>query len=125
VVSTPVARREQGNHQRGPGTVIAIALLGSALAATSCRAASHTTQERGGHPALGSAPTGVVEGKISSGGRIRYYRLFVPSHAFYTLADGGHSWPGGEPVPKVFGPTSTSLNATNKIWKFFISHERA
>jgi hypothetical protein len=37
----------------------------------------------------------------------------------YKLADGGKSWPGGQPVPDPLGPTSQSLDATKKIWHFF------
>jgi polyhydroxybutyrate depolymerase len=40
----------------------------------------------------------------------------------YKLADGGHSWPGGQPVPDPLGPTSQSLNATKKIWHFSKEH---
>ncbi len=42
----------------------------------------------------------------------------------YTLADGGHSWPGGKPVPQSFGPTSRSLDATGVIWRFFQTHPK-
>jgi polyhydroxybutyrate depolymerase len=43
----------------------------------------------------------------------------------YALADGGHSWPGGTPVPRYFGPTSRSLDATTVIWRFFEAHPHA
>jgi polyhydroxybutyrate depolymerase len=43
----------------------------------------------------------------------------------YTLADGGHSWPGGQPVPDRLGPTSQSLDASKMIWRFFKAHPRA
>jgi polyhydroxybutyrate depolymerase len=43
----------------------------------------------------------------------------------YKLADGGHSWPGGQPVPDPLGPTSQSLDATKKIWHFFKDHPHA
>jgi polyhydroxybutyrate depolymerase len=42
----------------------------------------------------------------------------------FKLADGGHSGPGGQPVPDRLGPTSKSLDATKKIWRFFRTHHR-
>ena len=39
---------------------------------------------------------------------------------FYTLAGGGHSWPGGEPLPEwITGPTSQAIDATRVMWEFF------
>jgi len=39
---------------------------------------------------------------------------------FYSIRDGGHTWPGGEPIPAwIAGPTSTELNATEQMWAFF------
>lgn len=41
----------------------------------------------------------------------------------YTVADGGHAWPGGEPLPRfIAGPTSTKIDATRVTWEFFKSH---
>jgi polyhydroxybutyrate depolymerase len=41
----------------------------------------------------------------------------------YTIRGGGHSWPGGKPLPEWFvGPTSTSVDATSVMWKFFREH---
>jgi len=41
----------------------------------------------------------------------------------YTLADGGHTWPGGERMPEWFvGRTSRSISATNIMWAFFRDH---
>lgn len=41
----------------------------------------------------------------------------------YTVVEGGHTWPGGGPVPEWFaGPTSTSVDATERIWAFFREH---
>jgi polyhydroxybutyrate depolymerase len=34
---------------------------------------------------------------------------------------GGHTWPGGTPVPTL-GPTSTDLSATDAMWTFFAAH---
>lgn len=41
----------------------------------------------------------------------------------YTIQGGGHSWPGGRPLPKwMVGPTSNSVDATAEMWKFFHEH---
>jgi len=36
----------------------------------------------------------------------------------YTIEDGGHTWPGGMPIPGV-GKTTNAINATEVLWKFF------
>jgi polyhydroxybutyrate depolymerase len=39
---------------------------------------------------------------------------------FYTLLAGGHSWPGGDPLPEwIVGYTSQDINATQVMWEFF------
>lgn len=41
----------------------------------------------------------------------------------YSLAAGGHTWPGGMPLPEWFvGPTSNSVNASQEMWSFFRDH---
>lgn len=41
----------------------------------------------------------------------------------YTVEGGGHSWPGGGPVPEWFvGPVSRSIDATSEMWAFFRAH---
>lgn len=38
----------------------------------------------------------------------------------YTIRGGGHTWPGGKPLPKLFfGRTSRDIDATSEMWKFF------
>jgi polyhydroxybutyrate depolymerase len=37
---------------------------------------------------------------------------------FHTIVGGGHTWPGGTPIP-VVGKTSGDINATEEMWKFF------
>ena len=39
----------------------------------------------------------------------------------YTIDGGGHTWPGGKPLPLV-GKTSTDLDATATMWAFFAAH---
>ena len=41
--------------------------------------------------------------------------------ALCTLEDGGHTWPGGLPIPPL-GKTSTDLNATEAMVSFFAAH---
>ena len=39
---------------------------------------------------------------------------------FYTIDGGGHSWPGGEPLPEwIAGSTTPDLDATRLMWDFF------
>jgi polyhydroxybutyrate depolymerase len=42
---------------------------------------------------------------------------------FYSIAGGGHSWPGGDPIPAwIVGRTSQSIDATRVMWEFFQTH---
>jgi polyhydroxybutyrate depolymerase len=42
---------------------------------------------------------------------------------FYTVTGGGHTWPGGDPIPSMIaGPTNTDVNATREMWAFFQAH---
>src|SRR5262249_29767014 len=38
-----------------------------------------------------------------------------------TVDMGGHTWPGGYPVPSL-GKTSTDIDATSVMWDFFSRH---
>ncbi len=41
----------------------------------------------------------------------------------YTIEGGGHTWPGGRPLPEWFvGSTIRDINATRVMWEFFIKH---
>ena len=41
----------------------------------------------------------------------------------YTIQGGGHTWPGGQPLPEwAVGPTSRSVDATAQMWAFFREH---
>jgi polyhydroxybutyrate depolymerase len=41
----------------------------------------------------------------------------------YTVQGGGHTWPGGKPLPKwLLGSTSSSIDATALMWAFFREH---
>lgn len=40
--------------------------------------------------------------------------------AFYAIQGGGHTWPGGVPMPSwLTGPTSQQVDATREMWRFF------
>ncbi|MBW6473769.1 MAG: hypothetical protein K0B14_11625 [Anaerolineaceae bacterium] len=42
---------------------------------------------------------------------------------FYIIDAGGHSWPGGDPLPQwIVGHTSDDINTTRTMWKFFFNH---
>jgi polyhydroxybutyrate depolymerase len=44
----------------------------------------------------------------------------------YTIQGGGHTWPGGTPLPKWFvGRTTRSIDATSLMWSFFSEHPLA
>lgn len=41
----------------------------------------------------------------------------------YTIRGGGHTWPGGQPLPEWFaGRTTRSIDASSEMWAFFRSH---
>jgi polyhydroxybutyrate depolymerase len=43
----------------------------------------------------------------------------------YTVEGGGHTWPGGKPLPEsVVGLTTREINATRVMWEFFLQHPR-
>ena len=45
------------------------------------------------------------------------------SVVLYTIKNGGHTWPGGGPLPEWYvGRTSTSIDATAVMWSFFHDH---
>jgi polyhydroxybutyrate depolymerase len=46
--------------------------------------------------------------------------------ALYSIVGGGHTWPGGEGLPRLFfGRTSHDLDANEVIWQFFQAHPLA
>ncbi|MBA3945795.1 MAG: hypothetical protein H0X37_14650 [Herpetosiphonaceae bacterium] len=40
----------------------------------------------------------------------------------YTINNGGHTWPGGMPLP-YFGLTTEDINASSLIWQFFAQYQ--
>jgi polyhydroxybutyrate depolymerase len=41
----------------------------------------------------------------------------------YTVKEGGHTWPGGVPIP-VVGKTTEAIDATEEMWRFFQGYKR-
>lgn len=42
---------------------------------------------------------------------------------FYTIEGGGHTWPGGDPLPeRIAGSTNMDISATQLMWDFFLEH---
>jgi polyhydroxybutyrate depolymerase len=45
---------------------------------------------------------------------------------FYTIADGGHTWPGGSSLPEwITGKTSQEIDASKLMWEFFQEYSLA
>jgi polyhydroxybutyrate depolymerase len=43
----------------------------------------------------------------------------------YTVEGGGHTWPGGKPLPRwIVGRTTNEINASSVMWEFFVHHPR-
>jgi polyhydroxybutyrate depolymerase len=41
----------------------------------------------------------------------------------FTTQGGGHTWPGGKPLPEwIVGPNTNSVDATRTLWAFFREH---
>ena len=44
---------------------------------------------------------------------------------FYTIRDGGHTWPGGKHLAEwIAGKTTDEINASELMWDFFAQHPR-
>jgi polyhydroxybutyrate depolymerase len=41
----------------------------------------------------------------------------------YSVEGGGHTWPGGKPLPEwIVGRTTREINASSVMWEFFVQH---
>ncbi len=41
----------------------------------------------------------------------------------YSIADGGHTWPGGFPIPALLvGKTTQDIDASATMWDFYVAH---
>jgi polyhydroxybutyrate depolymerase len=68
-----------------------------------------------------------VEARIATTVRRLVYTNCVENAdvILYTVEGGGHTWPGGKPLPKwTVGPTTLEINATRLMWTFFLQHPR-
>ena len=66
-----------------------------------------------------------VESTVAADVTLRAYTNCADDAAvvLYTVHGGGHTWPGGTPLPKWFvGPTTRSIDATSLMWSFFDEH---
>jgi polyhydroxybutyrate depolymerase len=70
------------------------------------------------------APTPVESAAASDVTRLEYTDCADDaSVVLYTIKGGGHTWPGGQPMPEwLVGPTSQSIDATSLMWAFFRQH---
>jgi polyhydroxybutyrate depolymerase len=66
-----------------------------------------------------------VESAVAADVRRREYLHCAgdASVVLYTVLGGGHTWPGGKPLPESWmGPTTTSVDATGLMWAFYSAH---
>ena len=69
-----------------------------------------------------SAPQALpAQGKVSG---VQYEDCNTGAElVFYSIAGGGHVWPGGKPLPKfIVGQPSADIDATRSMWDFFQRH---
>lgn len=69
-----------------------------------------------------------VEARVAADVTRRTYHNCADDAAvvFYTIEDGGHTWPGGPPFPEwLLGKTTQSVDATREMWAFFSRHRLA
>ena len=70
----------------------------------------------------GSNPTELpASGEVSG---VQYNGCTADANVvFYTINGGGHSWPGGKPMPKyIVGQTTQDVDASRLMWDFFEKH---
>lgn len=79
----------------------------------------------GGWAKKNGCADGAVESTIAHDvERLRYPNCAEGADVIlYTIIGGGHTWPGGKPLPRWWvGPTSNSMDATSRMWEFFRQH---
>lgn len=67
----------------------------------------------------------MIETKVAPDVARRFYGQCAndASVELFILDGGGHTWPGGGPLPEWFaGPTNTSVDASVLMWEFFRAH---
>jgi len=68
-----------------------------------------------------------VEARISASVRRLAYTNCAENAdvILYTVEGGGHTWPGGKPLPEwTVGRTTRDISATRVMWDFFLQHPR-
>lgn len=68
-----------------------------------------------------------IPARLSSTGAVSGVRYTGAVHnaevVFYTVTGGGHTWPGGKPLPaRITGTTTRDIDATRLMWTFFQQH---
>jgi polyhydroxybutyrate depolymerase len=70
----------------------------------------------------GCAPA-AIDSVVATDVTRRSYADCAAAVVLYTVEGGGHTWPGGGPLPEWFvGPTSHSIDASRVMWAFFAEH---
>lgn len=74
----------------------------------------------------GCAPTPVESPVAADVTRLEYTNCNDDAAVvLYTIKGGGHTWPGGMPLPEWFvGKTTRSIDASSRMWAFFRDHAR-
>jgi poly(3-hydroxybutyrate) depolymerase len=78
--------------------------------------------KRKGKRAIGGVPVDSVVAMDVT--RLEYTECAVDAAAvLYPTKGGGHTWPGGQPLPQWFaGRTSNSIDASSLMWAFVRAH---
>lgn len=67
-----------------------------------------------------------IESTVAADITRREYADCAATVELYTIRGGGHTWPGGDPLPEWFvGATSRSIDASALMWAFFSEHPLA
>ena len=67
-----------------------------------------------------------IESAVTADVTRREYSNCLAAMELYTIRGGGHTWPGGDPLPEWFvGATSRSIDASALMWAFFSAHPLA
>lgn len=70
------------------------------------------------------AAPGAIPGTVGAVTGTRYTGCAGDAEVnFYSIADGGHTWPGGNmSFPLLLGKTSRDIDASETMWAFFVAH---
>lgn len=71
-----------------------------------------------------AAPTPIERAQEDAVSGVAYTDCAAPV-VFYTIADGGHTWPGGRwKLEFILGKTSTDIDASETMWAFFAEYPK-